>query len=91
MHGVSGPGPAACESCGGAMRKAISAPAILFKGSGWAKKDAQAASKPKPASAAKEGDSSTKEAPTSGSAESKPGSGATAAGDKPATTKTRTD
>lgn len=51
MHGIDGPGPAACETCGGAMRKALSAPAIHFKGSGWAKKDAQAAatSKTKPA------------------------------------------
>ena len=40
MHGINDTGPAACESCGGAMRKTISPPAIHFKGSGWAKKDA---------------------------------------------------
>jgi putative FmdB family regulatory protein len=44
MHGIHGHGPAACESCGGPMRKALSAPAIHFKGSGWAKKDAKASS-----------------------------------------------
>ena len=35
----------ACEACGGAMRKALSTPAIHFKGSGWAKKDAAASAK----------------------------------------------
>jgi putative FmdB family regulatory protein len=29
------PPPAACEACGGAMRRVISAPAFQFKGSGW--------------------------------------------------------
>jgi putative FmdB family regulatory protein len=47
MHGIDGHGPATCETCGGAMRKALSTPAIHFKGSGWAKKDAQAAAKAK--------------------------------------------
>ncbi len=32
------------------MRKAVSTPAIHFKGSGWAKKDARAAAKVAPAS-----------------------------------------
>ena len=39
MHGVHGQGPDRCEHCGGDMRKLVSAPAIHFKGSGWAKKD----------------------------------------------------
>ena len=43
MHGISESGPQTCEDCGGAMRKALSSPAIHFKGSGWAKKDAAAA------------------------------------------------
>ena len=47
MHGIDGHGPATCETCAGAMRKALSTPAIHFKGSGWAKKDAQAAAKAK--------------------------------------------
>jgi putative FmdB family regulatory protein len=47
MHGIDGHGPATCETCGGAMRKALSTPAVHFKGSGWAKKDAQAAAKAK--------------------------------------------
>ena len=44
MHGIYESGPATCEHCGGAMRKALSAPAIHFKGKGWAKKDAASAS-----------------------------------------------
>jgi len=41
MHGVHGSGPERCEVCGGAMRKLITAPAVHFKGSGWAGKDAR--------------------------------------------------
>ncbi|MEA2026991.1 MAG: zinc ribbon domain-containing protein [Chloroflexota bacterium] len=44
MHSIHGSGPETCETCGGAMRKLLSTPAIHFKGSGWAKKDAAAAS-----------------------------------------------
>jgi putative FmdB family regulatory protein len=39
MHGVNDLGPARCDRCGGEMRKLLSTPAIVFKGSGWAKKD----------------------------------------------------
>ena len=42
-HGIEASGPAACKVCGGGMRKLVSTPAIHFKGSGWAKKDAQSA------------------------------------------------
>jgi putative FmdB family regulatory protein len=49
-HAIGGQGPAACSSCGGVMRKALTAPAIHFKGSGWAKKDARSAP-PVPAAA----------------------------------------
>ena len=49
LHGIYENGPQACDVCGGVMRKALSAPAIHFKGSGWAKKDAAAtATKPDP-------------------------------------------
>jgi putative FmdB family regulatory protein len=43
MHGVNDQGPGACDRCGGQMRKLLSPPAIVFRGSGWAKKDARAA------------------------------------------------
>jgi putative FmdB family regulatory protein len=40
IHGVHADGPRTCPVCGGGpVRKAISAPSIHFKGSGWAKKD----------------------------------------------------
>jgi len=39
IHGVNDPGPANCPVCGAPLRKAMSAPAIHFKGSGWAKKE----------------------------------------------------
>lgn len=31
----SDPPPAACDSCGGELKKLLSAPAVHFKGSGW--------------------------------------------------------
>lgn len=41
VHGVNDPGPHFCPECGaeGTMRKTFAAPAIHFKGSGWAKKE----------------------------------------------------
>ena len=43
IHGVHAEGPAACPLCGkGPIRKAISAPAVHYKGSGWAKKERRA-------------------------------------------------
>jgi putative FmdB family regulatory protein len=51
MHGVNDSGPGKCERCGAQMRKLLSTPAIVFKGSGWAKKDrsSKPAAKEKPA------------------------------------------
>ena len=43
VHGVHSPGPTHCPNCGGGpLRKAITAPAVPFKGSGWAKKERRA-------------------------------------------------
>jgi putative FmdB family regulatory protein len=43
IHGVHVDGPTTCPLCGkGPVRKAISAPAIHYKGSGWAKKERRA-------------------------------------------------
>ena len=39
MHSVHGHGPSTCRECGGPMKRAIAAPAVHFKGSGWARKD----------------------------------------------------
>lgn len=41
LHGVQTSGPEQCETCGGPMRKMLSVAAVVFKGSGWAKKDAR--------------------------------------------------
>lgn len=65
IHGVNEPGPSACERCGGPMRKLLSPPAIVFKGSGWAKKDAQAA-RPKGAKGATDADSDHRPAVSEG-------------------------
>ena len=45
LHGVHDPGPHFCPACGteNSMRKAIAAPAVHFKGTGWAKKERRAA------------------------------------------------
>ncbi|MGH2467712.1 MAG: FmdB family zinc ribbon protein [Candidatus Limnocylindrales bacterium] len=40
---IDAPGPVRCEICGAALHKLLARPAIVFKGSGWAKKDARAA------------------------------------------------
>jgi putative FmdB family regulatory protein len=49
IHGVHDDPPTVCPLCGsGPVRKAIAAPAVHFKGSGWAKKERRA----KPAAAA---------------------------------------
>jgi putative FmdB family regulatory protein len=40
FHGVHAERPATCPLCGGGpIRKAMTAPAVHFKGSGWAKKE----------------------------------------------------
>jgi putative FmdB family regulatory protein len=46
IHGVHADPPTTCPLCGsGPVRKAFAAPAIHFKGSGWAKKERRAAAK----------------------------------------------
>jgi len=87
IHGVHADGPRTCPVCGGGpVRKAISAPSIHFKGSGWAKKDrgsaarkAASASETAPAAASGDGGSSADGAPSSTTA--------TSSTDKPAAEK----
>jgi putative FmdB family regulatory protein len=67
VHGINAAGPTVCEACGGAMRKALSAPAIHFKGSGWAKKDARSAAASATAAAKK--DDAKPDAPASPTAD----------------------
>ena len=52
LHGIYDLGPRFCPDCGaeGTMRKGVTAPAVHFKGTGWAKKDrssAKGAARPK--------------------------------------------
>jgi putative FmdB family regulatory protein len=57
IHGLNDPAPEHCPLCGkGPVRKAFAAPAIHFKGSGWAKKERRAAAK-SPSSPSDAGDS----------------------------------
>lgn len=55
LHGIHDDGPAFCPSCGAeaTMRKAFAAPAIVFKGTGWAKKERRSTAAP---ARAKDGD-----------------------------------
>ena len=48
IHGMREGGPRFCPDCGaeGTMRKGFAAPAVHFKGSGWAKKDRSATASP---------------------------------------------
>ena len=67
MHGIHADGPSRCDECGGGMRKLLSAPAIVFKGSGWAKKDARGAGSGGSRSSGASKRSSTDEAPAAAS------------------------
>ena len=77
LHGINDPAPAFCPECGaeGTLKKGFAPPAIVFKGSGWAKKDRAATRKPgsgSPASPTASGDaggsaSDTRTSPTESS------------------------
>lgn len=47
IHGVHAPGPTHCPVCGsGPLRKAITAAAVHYRGTGWAKRDRRASVAP---------------------------------------------
>ena len=69
LHGVHAAGPAKCERCGGSMRKMLSTPSIVFKGSGWAKNDRSGKSAGK---AKQSTDSETKSSPSTDGQPAKP-------------------
>jgi putative FmdB family regulatory protein len=49
IHRIADPSPESCPACGErAIRKALVAPTVVFRGSGWAKKDRVAASARRP-------------------------------------------
>lgn len=53
LHGINDAAPQFCPECGAekTLRKGFAPPAIVFKGSGWAKKDRSAGSRTKAAAA----------------------------------------
>ena len=56
VHGVHVEGPTLCPICGsGPVRKAITAAAVHYKGTGWAKKERRATATPGVAKAADDG------------------------------------
>ena len=58
-HGVHADPPTTCPLCGkGPIRKAISAPAIHYQGSGWAKKERRATATPSSSRSTADGSSS---------------------------------
>jgi putative FmdB family regulatory protein len=93
LQGINEPTPPFCPECGaeGTLRKAFAPPAIVFKGSGWAKKDRAASrrsssssgsSKEAGESKGSDGDSgSSKAAGTSDSATSSSSSSSGSSGD----------
>lgn len=86
IHGIHAEGPSECDVCGSPMRKLVSASAIVFRGGGWAKKDARdnrsARSAETPAS---EGETSASDGKKSASgAEKSPAADGPSGRDKPA-------
>ena len=82
IHGVHAPGPTSCPLCGsGPVRKAITAAAVHYRGSGWAKMERRSgagsgASKPTDAATpAGEGSTSTDGAATTTQAKTAPAKG----------------
>ena len=66
-HGLHADSPTACPFCGkGPVRKAISAPAIHYKGSGWAKKERRATVTPGTAKTATDASSTSDSSSSAG-------------------------
>lgn len=96
VHGVHGDGPTACPVCGaGPVRKAITAAAIHYRGTGWAKKERRATATAGTSTASVESGSSdikdsgtagTKDGASSGASDAK----TTTTDSKPSTTATET-
>src|SRR6188472_2933528 len=77
VHSIAGTGPVTCDVCGGAMKKLVSTPAIHFKGSGWAKKDARSAPSGSVGTTAGAKDGASGEGKAAGSTDGAPAAGTT--------------
>lgn len=94
VHGVHVEGPTVCPICGrGPIRKAISAAAVHFKGSGWAKKERRVTATPGASKASGESSSSEGGAKADDSSEGSISGSTSATAVKPvdAGTTTKTD
>ena len=90
LHGINDPAPSFCPECGaeGTLRKGFAPPAVVFKGSGWAKKDRAATRKPgssSPASASASSDAGDSGSDTTSTGTESKG-GDKASSSKPAST-----
>jgi putative FmdB family regulatory protein len=88
IHGIHAPEPRFCPACGaeGTLTKAFAAPAVHFKGSGWAKKDRSTArTKVKSTSDGTDGSGAPPDTAAAGATEG--ASGATSANDDGASSK----
>jgi len=84
VHGVHAPGPVHCPSCGGGpLRKAITAAAVHFKGSGWAKKERRASVAPGGGKSAGDAAAAETDAKDAGATTSAPRSEGGAPGSEP--------
>jgi putative FmdB family regulatory protein len=88
IHGINAEGPSTCDVCGSPMRKLVSTSAIVFRGGGWAKKDARDTRSATSADqTASEGERSASESKKSASgAEKSPAAEGPSGRDKPAET-----
>jgi putative FmdB family regulatory protein len=82
MHSIHDQGPETCAACGGTMSKVLSPPAIHFKGSGWAKKDAASKAKPKASTPAAGKEAAGGERSSATAKPDKAATASTGAGDK---------
>jgi putative FmdB family regulatory protein len=100
VHGIHADPPAACPLCGGGpIRKAVTAPAVHYKGTGWAKKERRPAPAKAGSSNAASGESGPADAKDGATSPVATGDGAKAGsstgggggGDRAATTKPAAD
>jgi len=93
VHGVHAPGPTHCPNCGGGpLRKAITAAAVHFKGSGWAKKERRATVTPGTSKGAGDTDAGGSDSDTAAATKGSPGptAGGEGASPAPASTSAKT-
>jgi putative FmdB family regulatory protein len=76
IHGINAEGPSICDVCAAPMRKLVSTSAIVFRGGGWAKKDARESRTSRSADGAAPGaEKSTTEAEKAGAEKGSAGEG----------------